>query len=192
MMIQVQESKMSRHPTTPQAWAQAYRSRSQIKRSAVPPMSIEDAAAVLMAAMKAKYGLDDVVYAWINSTYVGAFYTDASEGGLRQWRSENDAERGFIPAPDWPTRAEFADDGSDNRNEWEHPEKSYRRGFQQGAHAVLDPLLKLGVLNEHVQWVLKSYVYITVANWRFSDRRRLKRHMIRDRAPIVPELNSKS
>jgi hypothetical protein len=84
-------------------------------------------------------------------------------------------------------RGEFGDRGGAERNPWEHPEQSYRRGFQQGAHEIVDTLRKAGVLDPAVESALHKFTYCTVADWRFTRRRRLRRHITKDRAPrLIP------
>jgi hypothetical protein len=84
----------------------------------------------------------------------------------------------------------FYDDPPMERNQHEHPEQSYRRGYQQGADAVLDALRKAEVLDESTLRKLVRFVYGKVAHWRFNSPRRLKRHMRHDRAPTI-ELRKK-
>jgi hypothetical protein len=70
-----------------------------------------------------------------------------------------------------------------NRNDWEHPEQSYRRGFQQGAHAVWSALEKGGKLDKRTIIQCVDFVYYTVFHWRYAKQRRLGRHLHRDAAP---------
>jgi hypothetical protein len=83
---------------------------------------------------------------------------------------------------------EIARNGPENeRNPIEHPELAYRRGYQQGAHHVVAALEKADALSPALLSVLEDYL-TTVAFWRYprGDRRRLRCHLLKDRAP---ELN---
>jgi hypothetical protein len=69
------------------------------------------------------------------------------------------------------------------RNELEHPEQAYRRGYQQGAHAVANPLIKAGLLDPEIQRAVKQFVYHRIFDWRYAKQRRLGRHLNKDSAP---------
>jgi hypothetical protein len=56
-------------------------------------------------------------------------------------------------------RGEFAyGDPRLTRNSDEHPEQAYRRGYQQGAHAVLRGLREANVLDERTLLQLHAFV----------------------------------
>jgi hypothetical protein len=80
-------------------------------------------------------------------------------------------------------RAEFDTDYRypTRRNADEHPEQAYRRGYQQGAHAVLVGLREAEALDPRVLEEIDSFIGV-VGLWRYG-RRALKRELIRDRAP---------
>jgi hypothetical protein len=82
-------------------------------------------------------------------------------------------------------------DDDDVRNANEDPERSYRRGFQQGAHAVMMPLIAAGLLDASIVKKLKKFIYLKIGYWRFDSPRRLKRHMRLDRAPKLELRRSK-
>lgn len=76
--------------------------------------------------------------------------------------------------------AEF-DSSRYERSITEHPEQAYRRGFQQGAHAVVDALKDK--VDPNTLDGLKHYVGITLAEWRYSAKRNRKRHVSLDQPP---------
>jgi hypothetical protein len=81
-------------------------------------------------------------------------------------------------------RGEYGpEDSGMERNDNEHPEQSYRRGVQHGAHFVLDPLLKAGLLDRATQRKLEKFVYLRIYNWRYAKHRRPRRHLAHDRPP---------
>jgi hypothetical protein len=71
------------------------------------------------------------------------------------------------------------------RNENEHPECAYMRGYQQGAHAVLEAL-RAWETDPQVIKKVERFVG-TVGKWRYTNRRRLGRHLIKDAAPRLVE-----
>jgi hypothetical protein len=76
--------------------------------------------------------------------------------------------------------AEF-DTSRYERSNTEHPEQAYRRGFQQGAHAVVEALKER--VDPNTLDALKHYVRITLAEWRNSAKRNRKRHVTVDQPP---------
>jgi hypothetical protein len=88
----------------------------------------------------------------------------------------------FEPPPD---RGEFADADCDHhpsrRNSDEHPEQAYRRGYQQGAHAIAEAMRAAELLDERVLKTIDDYISV-LGLWRFG-KRALKRELARDRAP---------
>jgi hypothetical protein len=66
------------------------------------------------------------------------------------------------------------------RSNLENPE---RRGFQQGARAVVEALKDK--LDPATLDTLKHYVGITLAEWRYSAKRSRKRHVTVDQPPRV-------
>jgi hypothetical protein len=108
---------------------------------------------------------------------------------LTEWQPR--ARRGSARELDIATqlgnaRGEFCSgDPHMERNENEHPEQSYRRGFQQGSGEVFHALERAGLLDERTLRVLRDFVYGPVARWRFNSRRRLKRHRLHDAAPTL-------
>jgi hypothetical protein len=84
-----------------------------------------------------------------------------------------------IRSPDYPGRAEFAASPILERNPFEDPEAAYRRGYQQGAHAVMKALPP-GELRQQV----KNFVN-KIGEWRYAKRRRFGRHVVQDRPPTL-------
>jgi hypothetical protein len=83
--------------------------------------------------------------------------------------------------------SEFAHDGPEmERNPIEHPELAYRRGYQQGAHHIVVTLKEADTLSPELLCALKPYM-LAIANWRYprNNHRRLRRHIIRDAAPVL-------
>jgi hypothetical protein len=95
---------------------------------------------------------------------------------VRRTKCEIEAPRGEFGPPEDPDL---------ERNANEHPEQAYRRGYQQGAHAVLDPLRKAKLLDHWTQRKLENFVYWKIFDWRYAKRRRLSRHICKDRAPTI-------
>jgi hypothetical protein len=82
-------------------------------------------------------------------------------------------------------RGEFAyGDPRLTRNSDEHPEQAYRRGYQQGAHAVLRGLREANVFDERMLQQLREFV-ARICDWRYARRRTLERHVLKDRAPML-------
>jgi hypothetical protein len=82
---------------------------------------------------------------------------------------------------------EFVADWSDSeRQPGEHPELAYRRGYQQGVDHVLGVLEKAGALSPALLALLDEY-QTRVTFWRYpqGNRRRLRRHMRKDAAPVL-------
>jgi hypothetical protein len=83
------------------------------------------------------------------------------------------------------SRAEFHhSDPPLERSDSEHPEASYRRGFQQGSFAVVDALEKAELISGSLLEKLKRFGE-KVYEWRFTSRRKLKRHIVKDHAPLL-------
>jgi len=70
----------------------------------------------------------------------------------------------------------FEVDGPERRNDNEHPQSAYRRGFQQGAWEVMSAMVKAGMLRTAAAFSAKIH------RWRYG-KRKLKREVNRDRAP---------
>ena len=160
------------------------RSKSPTSEQPPPPLSIRDAARALIGAVSRERGLDGIDRVWVSRTDVGALYLDGSGGPFpySEWRSENEADCCFIPEVRYSSRDEF-DDDLNSRNCWEHPEQSYRRGFQQGGWEVYQALEAAGLLEERVKKQVREFVRLVVARWRFLSKRLLKRHTHHDAAP---------
>jgi hypothetical protein len=79
-------------------------------------------------------------------------------------------------------RGEFRD-GEADRNSFEHPEQAFRRGYQQGAISVLDPLRRTGLLTGRVLRAVERFIFGEIFNWRYAKRRRLQRSISKDRPP---------
>ena len=58
-----------------------------------------------------------------------------------------------------------------------------QRGYQQGAHAVLQPLSKAGLVDTRITAQVADFVYHKIYWWRYAKRRRLERHLNKDTAP---------
>ncbi len=78
-------------------------------------------------------------------------------------------------------REEFSVDSSMTRNADEHPEQSYRRGFQQGAIAVFEGIE--GKLDFQTRKRLQRFIYRTLTAWRWQ--RHLGRHIHKNRPPAL-------
>ena len=166
----------------------------------------EAPALVPEAPIEADFGLDHVAQIVITRTAIGAIYSDDSDRSFVQWRSEDDACCGHIPSPPRSPvpapsvnatdgqlealgMAEFNhhyDDGDPrhcDRNPFEHPERAFRRAFQQGAHRVLDALQEARVLDPDIERRVYDYVYDDLYHWRYAKRRGLGRRLNVDCAP---------
>jgi hypothetical protein len=77
---------------------------------------------------------------------------------------------------------DFLDDPM-RRVDSENPERAYRRGYQQGAHAVCEGLRAAGVLDADTLRQVDRFIG-TVGLWRYGPRA-LKRELHRDRAPTL-------
>ena len=75
----------------------------------------------------------------------------------------------------------FNDEASWRRNDKEHPEQAYRRGYQQGAMTVLKGLREAKALDPWTLRKLEEFVGIKIWKWRYG-KRKLKREM-KDWAP---------
>jgi hypothetical protein len=85
-------------------------------------------------------------------------------------------------------RGEFSNDDPPNRrNDNEHPEQAYRRGYQQGAGAVLVGLRSIGTVDESVLEQVKEFV-ATIYFWRYG-KNRLRRDTRRDEAPRMKTMD---
>ena len=72
------------------------------------------------------------------------------------------------------------------RSDGEHPARAYRRGFQQGAQAVVAALE--GKIDPTIWGSLQDYVDSKVAQWRYSKRGR-KREVLRSTADDRKEMS---
>ncbi len=148
-----------------------------VKRSSMVPLSVKAAAAALLRAVENEQG-DIINRVVVTRNFGPRVYVKSS---LVMWRSEAEARDGIIPDHD---REEFSyADNSMTRNDLEHPEQAYRRGFQQGAGAVYHALKKANLLSERLRERLSDFVYWKVYWWRFGKRRRLERNLCKDAAP---------
>jgi hypothetical protein len=88
--------------------------------------------------------------------------------------------------PDHASRDEFSiASPALERSVNEHPEQAYRRGYQQGAYAIVKALKETGAIEGRILAVIEDHVNLKLANWRYSRTRRLKRNIIRDDPPAL-------
>jgi hypothetical protein len=78
-------------------------------------------------------------------------------------------------------RGELDGDERMARNEWEHAETSYRRGYFQGAYFLYAGVHR--VLPRDIARQVENWLFGAIHSWRYAKRRRLKRSYTRDQPP---------